>query len=30
MDAKFFVEEYLKDVGLGNTVFLWPPYYPHG
>ena len=29
MDAKFFVEEYLKDVGLGNTVFLWPPYYPH-
>lgn len=29
MDAKFFVEEYLKDVGLGNTVFLLPPYYPH-
>ena len=29
MDAKFFVEEYLKDVGLGNTVLLWPPYYPH-
>lgn len=29
MDAKFFVEEYLKDVGLGNTVFLWPPYYSH-
>ena len=29
MVAKFFVEEYLKDVGLGNTVFLWPPYYPH-
>lgn len=29
MDAKFLVEERLKDVGFGNTVLLWQPYYPH-
>lgn len=29
MDAKFLVEERLKDVGFGNTVLLWPSYYPH-
>ena len=29
MDAKLLVEERLKDRGLGNMVFLWPPYYPH-